>query len=165
MNSEPKMAIAFTFKCSGKDEMTVSEFILLLSMELHWFSPQEAKGFLNNAIKGGLLVENDELIKPTFDIKKTVIPVGFHPTKKVFNLEKPLKKERRDLKPIGEIIEKIAEKTEISKRAILKKIELISNEKNITRDVAALYAGKKYDIRLDEFFSIVEDGLLANQIK
>ncbi len=80
-------------------------------------------------------------------------------------MEKPLKKERRDLKPIGEIIEKIAEKTEISKRAILKKIELISNEKNITRDVAALYAGKKYDIRLDEFFSIVEDGLLANQIK
>ncbi|MEA2055592.1 MAG: DUF2240 family protein, partial [Candidatus Thermoplasmatota archaeon] len=112
MNPESEMVIAFTFKCSGKDEIGFSEFVLLLSMELHWFSPQEAKGFLNHAIKGGLLVENDELIKPTFDVKKTIIPVGFRPTKKVFNLEKHLKKERKCLKPAERIIEKIAEKTE-----------------------------------------------------
>ena len=51
MESDAEIIIAFIFKRSGKQKLKLSEFYLPLSMQLNWFSPQEAKDFVKIAIK------------------------------------------------------------------------------------------------------------------
>ena len=57
MDSEWKIIIAFLFKRSGKEKLSLSEFYLSLSMDLKWFSPQQAKAFVNHAVEQKLLTE------------------------------------------------------------------------------------------------------------
>ncbi len=76
MASENEIIIAFLFKRSGKEKMSCSELYLNLSMELGWFSPEDAKKFLYKEIKNKLLTNEDEQISLTFDVNKIKIPFG-----------------------------------------------------------------------------------------
>ena len=73
MESDAEITIAFIFKRSGKQKLKPSEFYLPLSMQLNWFSPQEAKDFVKIAIKQKLLKEKEEIIEPTFDITQVTL--------------------------------------------------------------------------------------------
>ena len=46
-DSEMRIIIAFLFKRSGKEEMSPSELYLPLSMDLQWFTPNQAKEFVD----------------------------------------------------------------------------------------------------------------------
>ena len=96
MTSDAEIVIAFLYKRSGKEELSFSELYLNLSMELNWFTPDEAKDFVNLTIKQGLLIKKGEIIKPNFDFNKIVVPVGFTPSKNIFE-----KKEVEEIKDEG----------------------------------------------------------------
>ena len=55
MNSEWEIIIAFLFKRSGREELSFSDLYLTLSIDLNWFTPEDAKAFVNMAIKQKLL--------------------------------------------------------------------------------------------------------------
>ena len=158
MPTESEIIIAFIFNRSGKTKLSFSEFYLALSMDLNWFTPQQAKDFLKNAIKQNLVKEENETIQPSFDINMINIPVGFYPTKKIFNekkesVSKELVKENNVLQ---EIINKIVQESNLNKKQIEDEIRTIEKEKNLTPEVAALLIGKEHDIKLDEFYEPVE---------
>jgi hypothetical protein len=158
MTSEAEQIIAFIFKRSGKNELGFSEMYLTLSMDLNWFTPDDAKSFVNNALKHNLLLKKGELVSPGFEINKTNVPLGFHPTGKLFEIEtKPIATEENVL---DEIVKKIEEKTELKKEEILEKIKKIEQERNLTSEVAALLVGKEYDVDLAEFHNRIEDEML-----
>ena len=50
MNSEAQKVIAFVFRRSGKKQIPYSDFYLTLSMELNWFTPDDARKFLDFSI-------------------------------------------------------------------------------------------------------------------
>ena len=79
MVSEEEIIIAFLFKRSGKETLTPPELYLPLSMDLKWFTPQQAKDFIKLAEKKKLLNKKNNLIKPNFDYKKINIPLSFQP--------------------------------------------------------------------------------------
>lgn len=155
MDSEVKIIISFLFKRSGKEELTFSELYLPLSMDLKWFSPKEAKEFVNSALKRKFLIKKDDLIKPNFDYRKTIVPVGFHPSKQAFNEEIEANEERPDM--IKLIIKQIIEKTDQDEHNILEEIKEISKERNISLEVAALLVSVGHDIPVDNFLEGVED--------
>ena len=148
MPSEAEMIIAFIFKRSGKIELGFSETYLTLSMDLRWFTPDDAKKFVNTALEQKLLLKKGEALRPGFEINKINIPLGFNPKDKIFDKEEkdPLKASILD-----EIVEKIAEKAKIKKEDIYEKIKKIEQEKNINSNVAALLVGKDFDIDLEKF--------------
>jgi len=156
MESDAEITIAFIFKRSGKQKLKPSEFYLPLSMQLNWFSPQEAKDFVKIAIKQKLLKEKEEFIEPIFDITQVKIPVGFHPTKQVFEIKEKVVEEK-DLRT--KIIEKISKKTNLDEKTITEKINQIEQEKNITFEVAALLFGKEYDVDLDCFYEKIKENI------
>ena len=86
MPSESEIIISFIFKRSGKAELDFSEIYLTLSMDLKWFTPDDAKKFVNNALKQKLLLKKYEGLRPGFEINKINVPFGFSPTCK--NLDK-----------------------------------------------------------------------------
>lgn len=159
MPSESEIIIAFVFNRSGKTKLDFSEMYLSLSMSLNWFTPNQAKDFVNMALKQKLLKKEDDLLKPAFDYKKIVVPVGFYPSKKGFEEKKEKETVEEDIFKI--IVKKIVEKTQVDEERIIDEINHVEKEKNITLEVAALLVGKKYDIDLEDFFEKVEEKIFA----
>lgn len=156
MNSEIKIIISFLFKRSGKEELTASELYLPLSMDLKWFSPKEAKDFVNSALLQNFLIKKGDQIKSNFDYKKIAVPVGFYPSKQTFEGEKDkVNEERQDVMKL--IICQIAEKTEQDEQSVFEEIKEASNERDISLEVAALLVSRKYDIVVSAFLDQVED--------
>ena len=154
MSSDAEIIIAFLFKRSGKDGLSFSDIYLNLSMELNWFTPDEAKAFVNMAINEKLLIKKESLIKPNFDINKIVVPIGFIPSKTVFE-EKEIKIINEEVL-LGKIIQKIAEKTKLDEKHINDCINNIAKGRNLTKEVAALIFSKEQDIVFEEFYEEIE---------
>ncbi|MDH7506627.1 MAG: DUF2240 family protein [Candidatus Thermoplasmatota archaeon] len=158
MASENEIILAFLFKRSGKDKMSFSELYLNLSIDLKWFSPEEAKKFLNNAIKDNLLIKENDQISPSFDVNNIKIPIGFTPSKKVFT-EKKNKETTMELNVLKKIVNRICEKTNLKESQVFDKINNISKEKNIIEEIAALLVLKEHNIELDDFLKEIENSI------
>lgn len=160
MDSEVKIILTFLFKRSGKQQLTYSELYLTLSIDLNWFTPEDAKKFVNEALEKKFIIKKKDLIMPSFDIEKVSVPVGFYPSKRVFIEEESLEvKEEADL--LSQIIKKIAEKKKLKEQDILIKIKKIEEEKKVTPEVAALLFGKENDLDLNEFFEEIENNIFS----
>jgi hypothetical protein len=162
MNSEREIIIAFLFKRSGKSKLSFSDLYLTLSMDLNWFTPEDAKAFVSHAVEQKLLLKKGELIKPNFDYDKIVVPVGFYPAKMVFE-EKEVERYEEERNVVKAIVERIVEKTGLDAQSIAEKIKDIEKEKNITLEVAALLIGKEYDVILDDCFEEIENKIFRKE--
>ena len=159
MNSEIKIIISFLFKRSGKEELTASELYLSLSMDLRWLSPKEAKEFVNSALMQNFLIKKGDRVKPNFEYKKIKVPVGFYPSKQIFEGKKEKVKEKgQDVVKL--IIDQIVEKTEQDGLSVFEEIKEEAIKRNIYLEVAALLISRKYDIVVSDFFNQVEDNIL-----
>ena len=156
MTSEVETIIAFLFKRSGKEELTPSDLYLPLSMDLQWFTPNQAKTFVNMALQQKLLIKKDGKLKPSFGYEKIVVPVGFRPSKKPIE-EKEVKEEKLDA--IKTIIARIVEKTGQDEQSVIEKIKDVEIEKNLRPEIAALLVSKEYDIDVDDSFDEIEEKL------
>jgi hypothetical protein len=156
MTSEVETIIAFLFKRSGKKELTPSDIYLPLSMDLQWFTPNQAKTFVNMALQQKLLIKNEGKLKPSFDYEKIVVPVGFRPSKEPIE-EKEVKEEKLDA--IKTIMARIVEKTGQDEKSIIEKIKDIEKEKNIRPEVAVLLISKEYAVDVDDCFDEIEENL------
>jgi len=153
MSSETEIIISFLFKRSGKEELSFSELYLTLSMDLNWFNPDSAKDFINNAVKNKILEKKKNTLSPNFDFKKVEVPLGFLPSKNVLSEQIEEKKEES---AYDELFAFIIKEKKLDKEKIIQRITDLSNEKNITKEVAILLLGKELDISLDSFFEKVE---------
>ena len=160
MNSDAEIIIAFLYKRSGKEELSFSDLYLNLSMELNWFTPDAAKAFVNMSIKQKLLLKKGDLIKPSFDINKIIVPVGFIPSKNIF--EKKVVEVIEDEDFFKKIIRRILDKTKLDDKQVIGKIEEIANERYLTKEVAALLLGKEHNILFEEFYAQIEERIVEN---
>ena len=156
MDPEETIIISFVFKRSGKKELSFSEFYLTLSIDLNWFTPEDAKNFTQQMIKKGQLIEEKEIIKPGFEINNIKVPAGFYPSKDVLKEKKPVEPKKDNKDALTTIIEKIIEKTNEKQQTVFKKIKTISEELNITIEVAALVFAKEHDIEFNDLYDEVE---------
>ena len=163
MISEEESIIAFVFKRSGLSEISFSKFYLILSMDLNWFAPEEAKAFTNNAVKNKLLTKKDDLLKPTFVLEEIKVPVGFYPSKELFKEERQTKEITKTRDVLQDIIEEIVKKTKLDVETVNEKINQIVKEKNLSPEVVALLVGKEYNLDLDNFFNSVEEEIFQRK--
>lgn len=159
MPSENEIIIAFLFKRSGKSMLSFSELYLALSIDLNWFTPEDAKAFLNLILKQKLLAKKGEVFHPNFDYDKTVLPMSFTPSKHVFKVKEIEKNEEKDKSVLSKIIKRLIEKTALNRTQVNELISSVVEEKNITADVAALLVGKEYAVSLEEYFGEVEENI------
>ena len=159
MASEHEIIIAFLFKRSGKQKISFSELYLDLSMNLNWFSPEDAKKFLNDAIKKKLLIKEDDQISSSFDVNKITIPIGFSPSKKIL-FDKKNKEFAEETNFLNQIVKRIHEKTNLNESQIIDKINDVSKEKNLIEEIAALLVGKEYEIEIDDFLKELDKKIL-----
>lgn len=161
MASEKEIILSFLFKRSGKESLKYSDIYLALSMDLNWFTPADAKAFVNMAIDEKLLTKKGDLIKPSFEVNKIDVPIGFSPSKLVFE-EKKEKIVKKEEDVLNRIIKQIVKETALSEQQVTEKINLTAKEKNIIDEVAALLLCKEHDIKFEEFIEGIEEKIFKS---
>jgi hypothetical protein len=134
--------VSVPFKRKGKESLKESEFVLALSFDLNWFSPDQAKKVLLKAEKAGLLKRDGDIIHPTFDLSKVELPNGFKPG--VFEEE-----EERSI--FDRIIERITAETGMDKRRVIALINKKRDElsKLVEIEVSAILVALEHGVALD----------------
>jgi hypothetical protein len=74
-----RSAVAAPFQGRGERELAESEFVVALSLDRDWFSPEQATRLADVAVGEGLLERTDKMLAPTFDPGSVTIPEEFVP--------------------------------------------------------------------------------------
>ncbi|GAA0227853.1 DUF2240 family protein [Haladaptatus pallidirubidus] len=74
-----RIAVAAPFQQNGRERMRESEFVVALSLDRDWFSPDQAKRLVDVASGQGLLSREDETLVAEFDPTDIEIPDEFQP--------------------------------------------------------------------------------------
>ncbi|WP_435319094.1 DUF2240 family protein [Haloarchaeobius sp. TZWSO28] len=74
-----RVAVAAPFRQRGKRELEQNEFVVALSLDRNWFSPDQAKRLVDVATGEGLLEQVDGNLRCTFDPNEVEIPEEFVP--------------------------------------------------------------------------------------
>ena len=164
MTSEKEIIITFIYNRSGKSKLTFNELYLTLSMQLNWFTPDDAKLFINQAFSDKLLKKDKEEISPNFDFKEIVVPVGFKPSRNVFE-EKVELPEKKGEDLIDKLLKILVEKTDLDKESIKSKIKELVEKRNIIPEIAALLVGKEYNISLEDNINEIEEKIFEGNSK
>ena len=75
-----QVAVAVPFRQQGARSLGEGEFVVALSLDREWFSPDQAKRLVDVAVGRGLLDDYEGDLKPTFDIDDVEVPEGFTPS-------------------------------------------------------------------------------------
>lgn len=78
-----RTAVAAPFRQQGRDRMGKSEFVVALSLDRDWFSPDQAKRLLDVAASEGLVERVDGDVTVTFDLDGVDVPDGFVPDESI----------------------------------------------------------------------------------
>jgi hypothetical protein len=76
-------AVAAPFRQRGVDRITESEFVVALSLDRDWFSPDQAKRLVDVAAGEGLLDRDGDRLVAAFDPGAVDVPDGFAPAETV----------------------------------------------------------------------------------
>lgn len=138
--SELTYTVSMPFKRKGKEALKDMEFVMALSMDLKWFTPDQAKSVLAEAQISGLLKRDGELVRPSFDISKIEIPSGF----------KPVAIEKKTV--FEKVIERIITSTGIEKRKVVSMINKKQEElsKQVVIEVSAMLVAIENGVMVDD---------------
>jgi len=74
-----RIAVVAPFQQKGRERISESEFVVALSLDRNWFSPDQAKRLVDVAAGQGLLARDDGDLVVQFDVDEVVIPDEFAP--------------------------------------------------------------------------------------
>jgi hypothetical protein len=78
-----RRAVAAPFRQRGVESLRESEFVVALSLDRDWFSPDQAQRLVDVAVSEGLLDREAETVTVAFDPAAVEIPEGFVPEESV----------------------------------------------------------------------------------
>ncbi|GAB3673475.1 DUF2240 family protein [Halopiger thermotolerans] len=74
-----RVAAAAPFIQNGTDRLEEGEFVVALSLDRDWFSPDQAKRLIDIATREGLLERDGDDLVATFDPSEVTVPEEFVP--------------------------------------------------------------------------------------
>jgi len=149
--SDLTYTVSMPFLRKGKDSLKDTEFVLALSIDLKWFTPEQAKAVLADAEKSGLIKREGELIHPAFDVSKVQIPSGF----------KPIPGEKKSI--FDRIIDRIISGAGIEKRKVVALINKKQEElsKQVLIEVSAILVAIENGVLVDDLIEEEYAALLS----
>lgn len=78
-----RQAVAHPFQRDGATTMGESAFVVALSLDRNWFSPDQAKRLVDVAVGEGLLRRADGELHVTFDAGSVSLPDDFEPDESI----------------------------------------------------------------------------------
>ena len=79
-----RITVAAPFLQRGTERLRENEFVVALSLDRDWFSPDQAKRLVDVAAGEGLLDRTEEALELGFDVDAVEIPADFVPDEDLF---------------------------------------------------------------------------------
>ncbi|HUR24585.1 MAG TPA: DUF2240 family protein [Candidatus Thermoplasmatota archaeon] len=79
MTSDHEVALAFIARRQASKAMSASRWSHMLSLEMGWMNPGQARSFVEQAVRTGLLAPDGDLLRLVVDPAKVEVPRGFRP--------------------------------------------------------------------------------------
>ncbi|WP_049969819.1 DUF2240 family protein [Haladaptatus cibarius] len=128
-----RIAVAAPFQQNGRERMRESEFVVALSLDRDWFSPDQAKRLVDVASGQGLLSHEDETLVAEFDPATIEIPDEFQPDESLLQEQSTFEKVLDKLVAHG-----------TTKQTAVAEINELQQEAGISVEAAAIvYARRK----------------------
>ncbi len=128
-----RRAVAAPFRAKGRDSVPESEFVVALSLDRDWFSPDQAKQLVDVAVSEGLLAREGEALAVTFDPEEESIPDDFRPDESVIQTRTTFQR----------VLDAVVE-TGASKQEAVAGINALQSDLGVTIEAAAvLYARRR----------------------
>jgi hypothetical protein len=77
--SDLEIAFAFIARRQASKAMSASRWSHMLSLEMGWMNPGQARAFVERAVRAGLLAPDGELMRLVIDPQAVEVPRGFRP--------------------------------------------------------------------------------------
>ena len=96
-----RSAVAAPFVGRGEPALAESEFVVALSLDRDWFSPDQATRLVDVAGSEGLLDRQDETVRAQFDPDAVDVPEGFEPGESILQARSTFERVLDDLVAAG----------------------------------------------------------------
>jgi len=134
-----RRAVAVPFRSKGHESLTQSEFVVSLSLDRDWFSPEQAKRLVDVATSEGLLDREGDDLSPTFDPHEVSVPEGFAPDEDVLRQRSTFERVLAALVDAG-----------IEKQEAVAGINRLQADLGVTLEAAALVYARKRGVRVGD---------------
>jgi hypothetical protein len=79
VSSDLEIAFAFIARRQASTAMSASRWSHMLSLEMGWMNPGQARAFVERGVRAGLLAPDGELMRLVIDAQAVEVPRGFRP--------------------------------------------------------------------------------------
>jgi hypothetical protein len=134
-----QVAVAAPFKQHGRDTIEESEFVVALSLDRDWLSPDQAKRLLDLAAGEGLVERADGEVAAALDYDAVSIPEEFTPDESLFRERSAFERVLDDL--VGAGMEKQEAVAEVNK---------LQQRLGVTVEAAAVVYARRHDVDVDD---------------
>jgi hypothetical protein len=155
MMLEIKQLMAFLFQRSGKAVLSGQDIYMVLSYELGWMTPDEAKKTVIQACELGIIQEGEGGYLPNFDCQKVHVPLGFHINWAVIQ-KASVGSKSSDV--VDDVVVALAEKG-IAKQDAREEIRITAQHQHIILEAAALVVARRYNLNTMSYYSRALDAI------
>lgn len=143
-----RIAVAVPFRQRGVNRLGEGEFVVAVSLDRDWFSPDQAKRLLDIATGRGLLNREDGDIVVTFDPDEVTIPEDFRPDEAVLREQSTFEKVLSRLTDAG-----------ADKQAAVAAINERQRDLGVTLEAAALVYARAEGVSVSDLAGEVRETL------
>jgi hypothetical protein len=133
-----RVVVAAPFRQQGRDRMGESEFVVALSLDRDWFSPDQASRIVDIAVGEGLLSRDGEDLRVEFDPAPVSVPPGFEPGEELLREPSPFERVLEALVAAGH-----------EKQAAVADINRLQADLAVTIEAAAVLYGRRQGVDVE----------------
>ena len=127
-----RTAVAVPFRQAGQASMPESEFVVALSLDRDWFTPDQAKRLLDVAASEGFVTRTDGQVTVEFSADDVEVPEGFVP-------EEAILQERSTFERLLSAIEDAG----VEKQSAVAEINALQADLGVTVEAAAVVYARR----------------------
>ncbi|WP_121744544.1 DUF2240 family protein [Natronorubrum halophilum] len=143
-----RVAVAAPFIQNGTESLQENEFVVALSLDRDWFSPDQSKRLIDVATRDGLLERTDDGLEVTFDPAAVTVPEEFVP-------DEDLLRERSAFERVLDAL--VADGVE--KHEAVGAINTLQQELGLTIEVAAVVYARREGVDVTDLVPIARSAL------
>mgnify|MGYP006290111995 CR=1 FL=1 len=134
-----RTAVAAPFRQQGRPTMGESEFVVALSLDRDWFTPDQAKRLLDVAAGEGLVARAEGEVTVEFDPDTVEVPEGFVPDESILQQRSTFERLLDSLVEDG-----------IEKQTAVAEINSLQSDLGVTVEAAAVVYAKREGLGVSE---------------
>jgi len=147
-----RIAVAAPFRQTGSERISESEYVVALSLDRDWFSPDQAKRLVDVATSQGLLAREDGDLLAEFDPSDVSVPEEFAPDESLLREQSTFEKVLDQVVSAG-----------TDKQTAVAEVNELQQELGLTVEAAAVVYARRRDLNVHEEATAALDDLKAGE--